>query len=126
MSSASRGSGTRRRMKLRSRDCSRLTTSEIRWSCSVIDRGLLSAWATYICRRRKERNISGFPPQKGIQEPGFGETTWLSLWNKLASPRERRSPPLQKENAAKAGHACAYAAPRSEERRVGKESRVGR
>src|SRR5437870_7530323 len=72
MSSASRGSGTRRRMKLRSRDCSRLTTSEIRWSCSVIDRGLLSAWATYICRRRKERNISGFPPQKGIQEPGFG------------------------------------------------------
>src|SRR5262245_21895688 len=37
MSSASRGSGTRRRMKLSSRDCSRPTTSEIRWfSSSVI------------------------------------------------------------------------------------------
>src|SRR5919206_4558715 len=34
-SSASRGSGTRRRMKLRSRDCSRATTSEIRSSCSA-------------------------------------------------------------------------------------------
>ena len=34
MSSASRESGTRRRMKLRSRDCSRVTTSEIRRSCS--------------------------------------------------------------------------------------------
>src|SRR5208337_2754165 len=36
MSSASRGSGTRRRMKLPSRDCSRLTTSEIRRSCSRV------------------------------------------------------------------------------------------
>src|SRR5678816_3635022 len=34
MSSTSAGSGTRRRIKLRRRDCSRLTTSEICSSCS--------------------------------------------------------------------------------------------
>src|SRR3989442_151378 len=54
MSSASRGSGTRRRMKLRSRDCSRLTTSEIRWSGSSAIRSRLVASFTYGCRRMRE------------------------------------------------------------------------
>src|SRR5215210_7472838 len=53
MSSASRGSGTRRRMKLRSRNCSRLTTLEIRWSCSSGIRFRLSAFFIYSCRRMR-------------------------------------------------------------------------
>ena len=59
MSSASRGSGTRRRMKLRSRDCSRLTTSEIRWSCSSAIGSRLTASFTYGCRRMKGADIVG-------------------------------------------------------------------
>src|ERR1700691_4009946 len=51
MSSASRGSGTRRRMKLCSRDRSRLTTSEIRWSCSRLIRSRLAAPFIWACRR---------------------------------------------------------------------------
>src|SRR5439155_13399049 len=53
MSSESRGSGTRRRMKLRSRDCSRLTTSEIRRSCSSAIGARQAAFFTYGCRRMK-------------------------------------------------------------------------
>src|ERR1035438_9120203 len=51
MSSASRGSGTRRRMKLRSRDCSCLTTSVIRRSCSTLICSQLAASFIYGCRR---------------------------------------------------------------------------
>src|SRR5579863_6716485 len=55
MSSASRGSGTRRRMKLRSRDCSRLTTSAIGWSSSSAIRSKpgLAASFIYGCRRMR-------------------------------------------------------------------------
>src|SRR5882762_5908830 len=63
MSSASRGSGTRRRMKLRNRDCSRLTTSEIRWSCSSAIRSAirttLAVSFTYSCRRMRAADIVG-------------------------------------------------------------------
>src|SRR5579872_1674720 len=59
MSSASRGSGTRRRMKLRSRDCSRSTTSEIRWSCSNAIRSGLAASVIHGCRRMRGENIVG-------------------------------------------------------------------
>src|ERR1035438_2755810 len=51
MSSASRGSGTRRRMKLRSRGRSRLTTSEICRSCSRLISSRLAACFIYLCRR---------------------------------------------------------------------------
>src|SRR6266550_6508483 len=59
MSSASRGSGTRRRMKLRSRDCSRLTTSEIRWSCWSGIGSALAASFIYGCRRIRGADIVG-------------------------------------------------------------------
>src|SRR5580765_8413364 len=58
MSSASRGSGTRLRMKLRSRDCSRPTTSEMRWSCSR-DIRFRPASFTYGCRRMRAADIVG-------------------------------------------------------------------
>src|SRR6266536_6612552 len=59
MSSASRMSGTRRRMKLRSRDCSRLTTPEIRWSCSTAIRSRLVAAFTCCCGRMRAEDIVG-------------------------------------------------------------------
>src|SRR4051812_35615296 len=62
MSSASPGSGTRRRMKLRKRDCSRDTTSEIRWSCSraigsrlvavCVTTGVDGLWTRILCYAR--------------------------------------------------------------------------
>src|ERR1039457_1341820 len=51
MSSASRWSGARRRIKLPSRDCSRLSTWEIRWSCSSAIRSRLATSFTYGYRR---------------------------------------------------------------------------
>src|SRR5580692_383211 len=51
-------------MKLRSRDCSRLTTSEMRWSCSVAMRSSavnlgLAASLIYCCRRMRGVDIVG-------------------------------------------------------------------
>ena len=45
--------GARRRMKLRGRDCSRLTTSEIRWSCSSAICSRIAASFTYGYRRMR-------------------------------------------------------------------------
>src|SRR5438132_10493261 len=60
MSSASLGSGTRRRMKFRSRDCSRVTTSEIRSSCSNAISSRLAALLIYRCRRTSNTDIVGW------------------------------------------------------------------
>src|SRR5579863_8527159 len=57
MSSASEESGTRRRMKLLSRERSSATISEIRRSCSVIDRPDSSF--IHSCRRTAPANIVG-------------------------------------------------------------------
>src|SRR6266403_939060 len=57
MSSASLGSATRFRMKLRSRVLSRSIAAEMRSSCSAIIHCFLSAASTYPCRRMSERNI---------------------------------------------------------------------
>src|SRR5438309_1830066 len=56
MSSASSGSGTRRRMKFRSRERSRLTTRDICWSWSSAIRRL-AASSTYVGRRIACANI---------------------------------------------------------------------
>ena len=46
-------------MKLRSRDCSRVTTSEIRWSCSCAIRCRPAASFIYGCRRMRGADIVG-------------------------------------------------------------------
>src|SRR5467141_3831245 len=56
MSSASEGSGTRRRMKLRSRDRSSAMISEILRSCSVIP-VILDGSPIHSCRRTAAANI---------------------------------------------------------------------
>src|SRR5262245_423120 len=54
MSSASRRSGTRRRMKLSSRDRSRPTTSEIRWSSSSVIRAAAAARFNLVVKTIRE------------------------------------------------------------------------
>src|SRR5580700_5896012 len=100
MSSASPGSGTRRRMKLRSRDCSRLTTSEIRRSCSRLIRSRLAASFIYSCRRLEGTNIVGggcplsfrSAPQAG-EEPAVCMQRHKSCGDsRLGCPRSEATP----------------------------------
>src|ERR1700741_5177872 len=56
MSSASEGSGTRRRMKLRSRELCPATISEIRRACPIID-VTLNGPSIHFCRRMEATNI---------------------------------------------------------------------
>src|SRR6185503_5714703 len=56
MSSTSDGSGTRRRMKLLSRDRSSATISEILRSCSFIEM-MLTGSSIHYCRRTRATNI---------------------------------------------------------------------
>src|SRR6185503_5405427 len=56
MSSTSDGSGTRRRMKLLSRDRSSATISEILRSCSFIEM-MLTGSSIHYCRRTRAANI---------------------------------------------------------------------
>ena len=80
MSSTSRGSGTRRRMKLRSRDCSRSTTLEIRSSCSGAICSGLAVYFTYIGRRRKGGGYCRFARFSGNLRAGQS-SIWLSQWS---------------------------------------------
>src|ERR1051325_3021575 len=58
-SSASRGSGTRRRMKPRRRDCSRATTSEMRRSSSSAIGSRLAVWFTCLVDGEAGRILCG-------------------------------------------------------------------
>src|ERR1022692_4089803 len=89
MSSASRGSGTRRRMKLRRRDCSRLSTSEIRWSCSSAICSRVAASFTYCCRRMKGGGYcrEGLGGTGRLQWVFYGQsegaTSQIGVWGQL-------------------------------------------
>src|ERR1700676_4035265 len=79
MSSASLGSATRLRMKLRSRILSRSIASEIRSSCSAIIHCFLSASSIYLFSGISEKNIleefgGGLDPR--AIDLGFG-SGWL-------------------------------------------------
>src|SRR5262245_39227352 len=71
MSSASRGSPTRRRMKRRSRDCSRSTTSAMRWSGAIRSRPAASS--IHRCRRTRARKIVGRRMAEA-EPPGWRES----------------------------------------------------
>src|SRR6476661_6456466 len=87
MSSASRGSGTRRRINRRSLDCSRSTTSEMRWSCVIHSR---PAPFIYPGRRIGRRDIA-----EGIN----GLTGGM-----LHAPQRHVAPEFEGEAAARHRH----------------------
>src|ERR1035438_3279048 len=133
MSSASRGSITRRRMKLRNRDCSRTTTSEIRWSCSSAICSRLAMPFTYRCRRMsgygycRERHFeeSAGPRSCKPQRPTYGSVCILGV-SEDGLMKPKAAPIFNpKVFLAKVGKGRTLAeykkSQRSEERRVGKE-----